>query len=559
MISLVLAAAMQTSPVVLSQSEPSAPPARYVRLRMQVNGYGIAGSGELLVDRQSGRYFEHVNLGPQSFYQGYDGTRAWLADVKGTVAVQGNAVDRGTLLAWGYLFSFPRTANVRGPMVRFAGVPQAVSFTLDAATKRVQRISLSNGLAEEVVKFFGYRAFSDGITAPAGIVFTDDNGTWAARVTGVQTVTDALPSDFAPPARANDSSISGGTTSVHFPSATEILIPVRINNGPVMHFILDTGGQNVLFGSSVKRLGLHTVGHGTVGGAGAGVVPTSFVTVRSVRVGTAQMRNQAFLVLDIPFLKGIDGIVGFELLSRFAARIDYTTNTVTLAAAAPASWTKNVAATPFTFRSHQPQVDGAIDAFPGALTIDTGNSGVLDINSPFAARHDLWTYYHADTAKNHDLVGVGGKVKSADVTVRRLRIGSALLENVHGDLTHATSGIEAHPGFAANVGQGVFRNFSFVLDYPHDVLYFAPGGIRDMSGVLFERNGERIVVRQLRTHLAMRAGVRVGMTLTDVNGKPVTARDLAAVEAALQGKPGSKVDLVFDGRKRVRLMLLNYL
>lgn len=555
----VLAAAMIASPVVIAQPASNAPPARYVRMNMKVDAYGINGNGTLLVDRRTGRYFQHFDIGPASFYQGFDGARAWESDGKGATAIQGNAVDRGTVIAWGYFFAFPRPIQVNGPAFHYPDIPQAVSFRLDAAAHQPQRFALSNGLADETITFGKYRAFAGGITAPAAISFTDDNGTWKARVTSVDVVRSVRSSDFAPPTLAEDFRVSGGVTSVHFLTATEILIPVRINNGPPLHFILDTGGQNVLLEPAVKRLGLRTVGHGTVGGAGAGVIPTSFATVRSVRIGSAEMRNQPFLVLDTPLLKGIDGIVGFELLSRFGARIDYRTNTLTLAASVPDAWKNGVAATPFTFRSHQPQVVGAIDAFPATLTIDTGNSGDLDINAPFALRHHLWTYYRAAKPKHGSLVGVGGRVPTSNVTVRRLQLGAATLQNVYGDLTQAVRGIEAHPAVAANVGEGVFRNFTLVLDYSRGQLYFAPGGIQDRSGVEFASIGDRIVVRSTRTHLAMRAGVRAGMTLTGLNGKTVTARDLGAVQKALSAEPGTTVNLVFDGRKRVKLLLLNYL
>jgi C-terminal processing protease CtpA/Prc len=99
----------------------------------------------------------------------------------------------------------------------------------------------------------------------------------------------------------------------------------------------------------------------------------------------------------------------------------------------------------------------------------------------------------------------------------------------------------------------------FALDYAHQHLYFGPGGISDMSGVVLARDGNRIVVRQVRTHLASRAGVRVGMTLTSVNGRPVSAADLAGVEAALRGQQGNTVNVVFNGNKHVKLVLLNYL
>src|SRR5579885_1277191 len=545
MISLLLGAALQMSPAVVTQTATNAP-AQYLRVQMKVDGYGIAGNASMLVDRRTGRYFERFNLGPQSFYQGFDGLRAWQADVNGTTAIQGNDFDRGTVIAWGDLFAFPRP------------LPRAAALSMDSQ-QRLVRFSMFNGIADEVATFAEYRAFGHGVTAPGTITFTDDNGTWNAHVTGVDAVPSVAAEAFAPPRRRNDSAVASGETTVPFLVATEIVIPVRINDGPELHFILDTGGQNVLLASTAKRLGLHPFGHGTVGGAGAGLIPTSFLSVDSVRVGTAVMRNQPFIVFDSPALGGLDGILGYELLSRFAARIDYRRNILTLASAVPESWTRNVAATPFSFRSRQPAVPGAIDRFPGLIAIDTGSSGVLDINSPFANDRNLWAYYHASKPKPGTRAGVGGSYATANVTVGRLRLGTATLDRVYADLTSATAGIEAHPGFAANAGEGIFRNFTLVFDYPHQRMYFAPGGIRDLSGVILKRRGAGIVVAAVRTHAAMRAGVHPGMMLTALNGRPVSGRDFDAVEAALAGQPGSSVRLIFDRTKSVTLTLIDYL
>jgi len=547
-IAAILAAAIHASPVVALGNSPGAPAARYVRLQMTVDGYGMDGSATLLVDREQARYIEHFDLGPQSFYQGYDGSRAWQADVNGTTAIQGNSLDRSTVRAWGDLFAFQRPAGAPG------------SVTTDPATHRLARFSMWNGNANETATFSDYQTFSRGTIAPRSITYVDDNGIWKARVTGIETPDDVSGSAFAPPPAPRDASIAGGQTSVSFLTATEIIIPVRIDDGPEMHFILDTGGQNVLTTASVKRLGLHTIGHGTVGGAGAGLIPTSFVTVRSVRIGGAEMRDQPFIVIDSSVLGGIDGIVGFELLSRFAARIDYRTNTLTLASSLPAAWTRGVEATPFVFRSRAPQIDGLIDAFPGSLVIDTGNSGVLDVNAPFAIAHDLWTYYHAALPKKGTLVGVGGGVDTSNIVVKKLRLGTATVTNVHGDLTQATAGVEANASFAANLGEGIFRNFAFVLDYAHQRVYFAPGGIHDESGVLFTRVGDRIVVQALRTRSARAAGIRVGMILTSLNGRTVSGNDLASVRALLEdGGPGTVVEMVFDGTKHAKLTLVDYL
>jgi hypothetical protein len=554
-----LAAAMQTSPVVIGQSDASTPPARYVRLTLKVDVYGVPGNGTIAIDRQTGRYAERIQAGPIAFWQGFDGTRAWRSDPTGMSAVQGNATQRATILAWGYIFAFPRAAHVSDQTVRFDGVSEPVGFTLDPATGLLHRYAIFDGSQRQIVTFSDYRTTESGTIVPRSIAYFDDNGRWDGRIAAVATPPSLPDATFAPPSPPNDATLPGGITSVPFLVANEIVIPVRLDGGPVMHFFLDTGGQNVISSKSLAALGVRAVGNGTVGGAGAGVVPVKYATVRSERIGAVELRDQPFLVLDSSVLGGVDGVVGYELLARFAARIDYRTNTLWLASAVPAAWIADAPANPFVFDATQPQIDGSIDGFPGAMTIDTGNSGVLDINTPFAKQHDLWNFYRASKPKNGSLAGVGGAVATSDVTVRTFELGTAVLSNVSADLTMAAIGVEANSSVAANVGEGVFRNFTFVLDYPHQRLYFAPGGLADASGILFEAVGDRIVVTKTITATAKRAGIRTGMTLTSLDGQTVRARDLASVRTALQGPYGKHVRLVFDATTTATIELIDYL
>jgi hypothetical protein len=476
LLTLPAAAALQPSPVVLKPEHRSRWAAN-VLLTMRVKGFGISGNATLLVDRRTGRYAEHFALGPASFSQGFDGKRAWQADATGTTAEQGNPVDRGALQVWGYLFADPKPVRVTGNTVQYVDVPQPATFELDNITRRPKRFKLSNGWTNETAIFSDYRAFPSGIVAPRSIAFTDENGTWNAQVVSARILTIARDAEFEPPTRADDSTVTGGSTSVPFQLNPLITIPVTIDNGPVLHFVIDTGGQNALLAPAVKRLGLRSTGHGTAGGSGAGVIATSFVTARSVRVGNAEMRDQSFLVLDTPLLNGVDGVLGFELLSRFAARLEYSTHTLRLRSSLAASWAKGVAA-PLSFETTNIEIPGGIEGFPGAMVIDTGNTGEAFVNSPFAAQHHLWTYYHAAKPKAGG-GGVGGAVESSPVSICDLRVGSLMLHNVYAALTRATSGFEGHPDIAANIGESILRNFDLTFDYAHRMMYFAPGGIGD--------------------------------------------------------------------------------
>jgi hypothetical protein len=541
MISILLAAVMQSSPVVLELLRNSRL-ARYVCLTMRVNGYGIPGTATLVVDRRTGRYNEHFTIGPASFSQGFDGTRAWQADATGTTAVQGNRVDRGAIQVWGYLFATPQPVRVTGQTVQYPEIPQPATFTLDKATRRPKRFVLSNGWTNEVVVFADYHTFRNGIVAPRSIAFTDENGTWNASVAGIRLLRMTRPADFEPPTRAADSTVAGGSTSVPFLLNPLITIPVRVDDGPVLHFVLDTGGQNALLGPTVKRLGLLTEGHGTAGGSGAGVIPTSFVTVRSVRIGNAEMRNQPFLVLNTSLLSGIDGVMGFELLSRFAAQVAYSTHTLTLRSSLGASWTEGVAA-PLLFETTNIELPGAIEGIPGAMVIDTGNSGGTFVNSPFAERHHLWTYYHA-AKPSAGGGGVGGAVDFAPVTICGLSVSSIILHDVYGTLTRATRGFEAHPEIAANVGESVLRNFDLVFDYAHQRMYLTRGGIGDKRPALGEDPAITARVKAFMIPL-LRGHLDRSMVTREAN-RDVTNSDVTRVGSLLAplGKP---VGVIYKG------------
>jgi hypothetical protein len=541
LLTLLVAAAMQPSPVVL-ESLRNSRLATYVCLTMRVNGFGIPGTATLLVDRRTGRYAEHFAIGPASFSQGFDGTRAWQADATGTTADQGNAVDRGALQVWGYLFANPKPVRVTGKTVQYSDIPQPATFALDRVTHRPKRFELSNGWTNEEAVFAQYHTFPNGIVAPRTIAFTDENGTWNARVVGVKILKTTRVGDFEPPTRANDSTVAGGSTSVPFLLNPLITIPVTVNNGPVLHFVLDTGGQNALLASTVKRLGLRTKGHGTAGGSGAGVIPTSFVTVRSVRIGKAEMRDQSFLVLNTPLLNGVDGVLGFELLSRFAARFEYSTHTLMLRSSLAASWAKGVAA-PLSFETTNIEIPGRIEGFPGAMVIDSGNIGEAFVNSPFVAQHHLWTYYHAAKPKAGG-GGVGGAVESAPVSICDLRVGSIMLHNVYATLTRATSGFEAHPDIAANVGESILRNFDLTFDYAHRIMYFAQGGIGDKRPAPGESPAITARVRAFMIPL-LRGQLDRSMITREAN-KDVTNSDVVRV-GSLLAPLGEPTRLIYKG------------
>jgi hypothetical protein len=177
-----------------------------------------------------------------------------------------------------------------------------------------------------------------------------------------------VPRDaFAPPPAPHDATL---TQLTRIPLDAGEVIAARINGAASMRFLLDTGGQNVITTQAAARLGLTLAGRGGVGGAGAGITPTRYTTVHSMRIGAAEVRDQPFLVLDLGPSAPFDGILGYELFARFAARIDFRRHTLELAPSETAFGTRGTAV-PMVFDDRQPQVSGAIDGLPAATRPST--------------------------------------------------------------------------------------------------------------------------------------------------------------------------------------------
>jgi aspartyl protease len=437
--------------------------ARYVRLRLDVVAYGVRGRGEIVVDRATGRFVRRFDAGPVSEREGWDGANPWRADATGMARIQGNADERAAIVEWSRLLA----PSERAPAHEHASL--APEVTVEPSSGLVTGIVRHIGAQTERTTFGDYRDAGD-FRLPFALADESDNGAWSARIVTVETPRSVPDAAFAPPPAPHDTTLQG-VDVVPLDARSEFpLIAVSINDGPPLRFLLDTGGQNVITPEAARRAGLEPVGGGTVGGAGASLAKVRFASARSVRVGTAVLRDQPFLVLDLGAAAPFDGIVGYELFARFAARIDFAHHRLELARDVAELGGSGVVV-PMSFAERQPQVEGALDGIPGVMTIDTGSVSSVDVASPFVVEHGLRERYHADVG-GYPIAGIGGPVHAYFAHANEVRLGSLRIPDVKLLLTDARSGAEANPTLAANVGTQVLRRFNLVLDYRGGTIRF---------------------------------------------------------------------------------------
>jgi hypothetical protein len=437
---------------------------RYVRLRLDVTAYGVPGHGEIVVDRTVGRYVRRFDAGPVSEREGWDGVRAWRADATGMPRIEGNVDERGMIRAWARML-----APAAGDAPCDCG-SRAPEVTTDPTRGRVTSVALHVGSDTQHTSFGDYRR-AGMLVVPFAIENTSENGIWTAHVRAVETPRTVAANAFAPPPEPHDASVSGVVSVPLVAGAPVPMIDVSVDGGAALRCLLDTGGQNAIVPSAAQRIGLNAVGAGMVGGAGAGHVNVRYAAARSIRVGTAELRDQPFVVVDFGAGVPFDCILGYELLARFAARIDFANESLQLAADArafPGSGTR----VPMTFADRQPQVDGALDGIPAAVTIDTGSAVGAEVNAPFVRAHDLAARYHAVRAG--EITGIGGPVRVSFARGEELRLGELRIRSVPLMLTDATAGAESNPTVAINLGDLVLRRYTLVLDYRGGMIRFDP-------------------------------------------------------------------------------------
>lgn len=162
--------------------------------------------------------------------------------------------------------------------------------------------------------------------------------------------------------------------------------------------MFDTGAEDAVTPEMAAALGLKTEGTGTARDSGGGSLSIAFTRVAAVRVGEAEMTDQPFAVLPLPrYLTdrgnrpAIAGFIGYELLTRFAVRLDYDDRTLTLRPGTDFRYEGKGIRVPLVFNAKTPVVPATADGVAGRFVVDTGSTGALTLRRAFVEDHGLET------------------------------------------------------------------------------------------------------------------------------------------------------------------------
>ena len=440
---------------------------------------GITGTIDLW-ETARGERREDITLGFLHELRVFDGTRGWLVDRNGEVRdLDGFELDDQRALAFRdivpWFFAGERRGAIAMAKDRVLLAPEggrrAEIVRFDAGHHPVE-IVRRDGEKLRSVKLEDWRDVA-GVGVPYHL--HEDNGdpndAVDLRITRVERGTP--PAFVRPPDRTPD---MAGTATVPIDLAFDGLVFVDVTvNGTPMAFVLDTGAEStVLNASRLGALGLTASGT-FAAGAGGGDVTVGYVPHVTYAVGGAVIRDQIVSAINLddlekPIGRKLDGILGYDFLSRFVVELDYGRKQLRLRDQATYHHGAGTPL-PITIEDSTPFVDAKLELpklspLTGHFTLDTGCLCEVEVSSPFTDAHELLLAV-PDARNTGFSAGAGGETHQVSATIDAVTIGGHRIDKPVADFSRDKTGATADPESAGLIGAIVWRRFVLVLDYKH--------------------------------------------------------------------------------------------
>jgi predicted aspartyl protease len=335
---------------------------------------------------------------------------------------------------------------------------------------------------------------------------------------------------FDPPEQdADDFSFAGGEVAESVPFEyiqDHIYLDVTIS-GLKSTWVLDTGASATVVDSTFAAdIGLPSIGKAKAIGAG-GTVDVNLVTLPPLRIQGIRLDEQQVGSIPLRELFGmhgleIDGVLGYDFLSRFVTRIDYANTTMTFYDPESFVYTGDgaVIEAPLAHRlfSLPVTLDGV---YQGDWTLDIGAS-ISTLQYPFAKEHGLLNLEGVERLAG----GAGGQIRARVSEFESLELGGFTVK-----LPLILVPLEDLGAFSLDRGVGILgnstlRRFVIYLDYANQRVIIERGRDfetafpRDKSGmsIAITPGGDYQVLSVSAGGPAADAGLLSGDIVQSING-----------------------------------------
>lgn len=376
-------------------------------------------------------------------------------------------------------------------------------------------------------------------------------------------------------------SLTEGRSKVQIPIEIQnnlIIIPLVLNGQVPLKFILDTGVRTSILTEKTYSdiLNLPYTRKYSVSGPGGAKIVDAYIT-NNVTLDLPGIHGEghAMLVLDQDYLElrnylgtDVQGILGYELFSRFVVQINYEKKTLIVQHPNSFKPKRKFEALPIVVEDTKPYLTASVK-----LT-DTSNVKVKLLMDS-GASHGLILEPNSDSLlqvpEKHieSLIGrgLGGIITGQIGRIKALQVGRFTINDVICNFPDPNSYMDSiknnrHVFRNGAIGGEILSRFTVIFNFPGEKVYlkknasFKKEFFFNLSGLTLKAKGSRLRKYEItdvrETSAAAEAGLKKGDIVLVVNGIPATDLDLNSVNGLFNSRPGRRIYLEIE-RDGVRM------
>jgi outer membrane lipoprotein-sorting protein len=538
--------------------------------------------------RAPDRFRTDVTIPLMSSSQGCAGDDCWITDNQGLTLslgadMRGITVTEMAIENWSYCDSATFNGDVSLAdsnatvdsvlcyVIRIApknGTP--AMLYIDKATFLPRQFKIVTDAGTFYSRLYDYRSVN-GVMMP----FRSTEMSDAGFVAGISTVTDVkvnvalADSLFAPTAIPGSGwELPADVDFVVVPFElwrNHIYISVWVNGKGPFRFIFDSGaGGTAINRKLVSEMGLAHLGTSEARGVG-GADSSEVYRIDSLEVVGIRLMGLPGSTIDFAQLESvaethIDGIIGYDLLNRFAISVDYTNHCLVIyrpGIEPQATWGEPCR---LTIDLRLPYVDATVeDTIAARFRLDTGSASTIDFHTPFVLAHNLLK----DTSAHRPVTstGIGGTIEGNVGLSPAINICGSRIDSLLVNFSSTPTGLFAGSNTAGNIGAGVMKAFTVTFDYSREAVYLkktensqSPVSFRNMVGIELGKEHGKIVVRRVIAGRAADGFLTPGDVIVEIDGRKTKGKSIEKVDEMLTGKRGSDVRIKVERNGRVSEM-----